>query len=66
MEKYGTAGHVTDGHCNTAHALCNLNKEGYSHTQNIEHLLLIHGNDGCANALQYYLYTHSACLVKLY
>ena len=61
MEKYCTAGHVTDD--NMAHAHCMLYTSGYKHKLRISNThCFSHINNGCKNAPQYYVIRKSSVL----
>jgi hypothetical protein len=62
VEKYGTAGEVTDEVYHTAQALCMLDNEGYGTLRICKYFLLLYGSNGCTNAPQHYVYTYTACL----
>jgi hypothetical protein len=61
VKKYGTARHTTDDNIiRRMHFAYWITKATDTHSE-----YAIHGNNGYANAPQYYLCTYIACLVKL-
>jgi len=66
VQKYCRAGQTTDG--NTIWRMRFeywISKVTGTHTQNMQHLLLPHSNNGYANAPLCYVYNYIACLVDI-
>jgi hypothetical protein len=64
LEKYGTAGQATDD--NTIRRMrvaCCITKARDKHAEYVT-LIVFPGNNGYANAPQFYVYTYIACLIK--
>jgi hypothetical protein len=61
VQKYGRDRQTTDDNIMRRMRIACW-KTKATHTQNIKYLLLFHSNNGYANAIQCYVYKHTACL----